>query len=892
MTAARRTSAVVLLALVAGPASAQDAVKYPPRPDTVAVQLRYRIRADRAERVRQFEQMTANLRRAGFVRDFSPEAETDPVDPLAERMTGTAPSKSVFRLLDDPRVRTILFQPTDFNLPADQSQPVSVRIGLPAGLRPTEEQRLHRQVVAQLGRLGFREAVGYDTRGYSWVRGDLPAGNVPRLLKDLRLEPAGWFAADSPADELPPPLRDVLPVRWVEILPDPPLTPLAPAAVPPNRVKLTPGLRGLLDAAGGKPVRVEVVYDHRPEVAELDALRARLRTGYSTAARVATLEGAAGNVVTVDFPGAAGVEAFANEPGVVYLRRPVRGAETVAAGAEGVDPAKLLSATRLDAFHARGYRGKGTKVVVIGTDFPGLRSWWGLRFLGDFRTPVTLIDLTAEFDPALRPAPGGASHSGTAAARAAHLAAPDARLVLVRVDPAALFQVDSVARFATGTEAYTEAMQSRLGEIAARGEELERRRVAAIVERARSLEDPSGEPAAVDRRTRAREALEAIQAEEAEQAATVARALALQASMRSLAGATVVVNTLAWEDGYSQDGLSDLSQLLDASFASDAVTGPRVRVATAPRPPGKPVWVQATSPLAGSVWAGPFLDPNADGAMEFAPPGAKLPAGEWTQRLNFLGVLGADGKATPDLPAGTRVRLVVQWRETHDPYGFGGAESVFPLTLRVFRQLDPEGKTRASDEVTEVARSVGGPYRLWAEPAYGVYEQVLEFTAAEAGRYAVGIDGVEVYDPRIPALRKRIEITPRLIAEFDGAGADKGRPVWRSYRTPTAGVGIPGDSRVAITVSASAAPFGDAPAGLTGAGPGVVLLPKPDLVANGAVGGIAGAGSGVAAGFAGGVAAALIGSGAPPGELLPATGLRRGGPAVIPEGWLNVVPRK
>ena len=58
---------------------------------------------------------------------------------------------------------------------------------------------------------------------------------------------------------------------------------------------------------------------------------------------------------------------------------------------------------------------------------------------------MTLIDLTAEFDPSLRPAPAGTNPSGTAAARAAHLAAPDARLVLVRVDPAALFQVDSVA---------------------------------------------------------------------------------------------------------------------------------------------------------------------------------------------------------------------------------------------------------------------------------------------------------------------------------------------------------------------------------------------------------------------------------------------------------------
>ena len=47
---------------------------------------------------------------------------------------------------------------------------------------------------------------------------------------------------------------------------------------------------------------------------------------------------------------------------------------------------------------------------------------------------------------------------------------------------------------------------------------------------------------------------------------------------------------------------------------------------------------------------------------------------------------------------------------------------------------------------------------------------------------------------------------------------------------------------------------------------------------------------GVAAGFAGGVLAALVGSGAPPAGVIPATGLRRGGPIMVPEGWLRVVP--
>ncbi|MBX9584160.1 MAG: hypothetical protein K2X87_28000, partial [Gemmataceae bacterium] len=481
---------------------------------------------------------------------------------------------------------------------------------------------------------------------------------------------------------------------------------------------------------------------------------------------------------------------------------------------------------------------------------------------------------------------------GTAVARAARLAAPDAQLVLVRVAPDAFSQAYAVARFVTGDASYTEAMQSRLADLSARGEELQRRITAAVVERTRALEDASDEPKAVERRIQAQRALDALAAEEREQDERVRRALALQNSTRALAGADVVVNTLVWEPGFAHDGLSELSQLLDTSFASDAVSGPRTRSATRPPATPRPVWVQATSPLVGSVWTGSFLDANTDRAMEFAPPAAPLPADEWARDLNFLGTRAADGTVSRTLPAGARVRLVVQWRETHDPFGYGGAESIFPLTLRAFRQLDPEGKARASDELTELARSVGGPYRLWADPSYGVYEQILEFTVPEDGRYAVRVDGHEVYDPRLPALRRRIEIVPRLTAEFDGAGAEKGRPVWVSYSTKNAGVGIPGDSKAAIDVSASDKPFGDVPAGLTGAGPGVVLLAKPDLVANGLIAGEAAGGSGVAAGFAGGVLAGLIGSGAPPGDVIRATGLRTGGPAVIPEGWLRVVPPK
>src|SRR5436190_2086877 len=113
--------------------------------------------------------------------------------------------------------------------------------------------------------------------------------------------------------------------------------------------------------------------------------------------------------------------------------------------------------------------------------------------------------------------------------------------------------------------------------------------------------------------------------------------------------------------------------------------------------------------------------------MEFMPPNQPLPLGTWTRELNFLGYRDPNGKTNPTLTAGSKVRLNVQWREPHDPDAYGGRESVVPLNLRVFRQLDPTGEKRATDELQEVARSVGGPYRVAVDQTYGVYEQIVDF---------------------------------------------------------------------------------------------------------------------------------------------------------------------
>ena len=893
----RFATGLVLLLAAANAAPAQ--VVYPARPEKVDVQLRYRIRADRDERVRQFRELEKTLKGLGFERTRKLDDDLDILDPTAERFEGVIESKNVEKLLDNAWVRTILFKPTDYTLPADAAAPVSVRIRIAGGYLPAEQQKLHGQVAEQLGKMGFRQFVAYDHDRYTLLRGDLPAGNVPRLLKDLRTEPAGWFLPDTMPIELPVPLKDTLPIRWVEVLAGAELTLLPAPTLSPNRAIFTPDLRAVLDdpAQAMKPVRVEVVMDRRLTPEDLETIRTRLRGQYSREVvnpttglreqQQATLEGAVGNVATIHFLQAVDADRAQQEAHVVQMRLPRSSVETVAAStAKETAAADALEASRVADFQKLGYRGQGTRIVIIASDFPGVGSAFSHRFLypGN-RVPVKFVDLTAETSANLMPSPPrSGAFGGTAAARAAHLAAPDAGLVLVRVDPASLYQVNAVARYIRGENDYTEAMKSRVLELFHRKEELDRKNAAAVDEYRRAFADFSDEDAPKQRRARAKQVLEALIVEETEHAAAITRATILQRQMRELLAADVVLNTLVWESGFELDGLSELAQTIESSYAGDAHIGTRTRSATRPKAVPRPLWVQSASPSIGSVWAGPFIDRENNGAMEFVDRDVKLPAGLWTRELNFLGTRAPDGMPAASIAMGAKVRITVQWREAHDPTGYGGQESIFPLTLRVLHQLDPTGKTRASDELTEIARSNGGPYRVYAEPTFGVYEQIVEFTAPADGRYALRVEGATTYDSRLPALQRHIEIQPRIYAEFVGATPDKGRPVFASFAPSNSGIGIPGDAKAAVAV-------GPLSGGLTGGGPGIDLLVKPDLRADTAIDtGTKLNGNGVAAGFVAGTLAGLLSSGAPPIDLLGATGIPRGSSLTIPPGWLKVVP--
>src|SRR5947209_587602 len=101
----------LLLALAAcclGPAAATAQVKFPKPPDTYDVDIRYRIVADRNERIRQFDAMTAYFAKLGFKETPTEDSDLAPVDPTADRMYGTIPSANAGLLLRDPRVQTVM----------------------------------------------------------------------------------------------------------------------------------------------------------------------------------------------------------------------------------------------------------------------------------------------------------------------------------------------------------------------------------------------------------------------------------------------------------------------------------------------------------------------------------------------------------------------------------------------------------------------------------------------------------------------------------------------------------------------------------------------------------------------------------------------------------------
>lgn len=865
-----RSSLLILLAVAAVPAAAQ--VKYPAAPAKYHIDLRYKIATEQNQRVRAYRALTADLEKVGFVAAAREDADLDQFDPLAERLSGTIASKDAAKLLDIPAVKTALLRADGTDLPDDAKKPSQLRIRIASGLNPTEQQLFHSQVVAQLGRLGFQEMTGYDHAGYSLVRGAMPSGRVPELLRDLRDQPSGWFFSEIPREQLNLPLRDIMPVRLIEVLPDlaagPVVAPVAPLPEAIASPKYSLDLRTYLadPATAGKPLRVELVLDGALPEGALE-LRNLLRLRLPTAA----MEGVYGNFAVIRVTRPADLTTLAAITNVLSIRLPRLAAEQPGSMKTGAATDKALQQANVFTLHSLGYKGDGTRVIVLATDFAGAEKLLGTRL----PKAVEYLDLTAELSPTVEPLPPGPGVSGTETAAAVHAAAPNADLVLVRLDPVAIHQLLTVTKTVLGNVGASVAVQTRGEELSAEAEALSVRRDLVVEEYRRAFADLSDDEKPTKRREAAAAAYQKLLDDEKVFKGKTDRLTTLRTKLLALRGANVIVNTLVWEDGYAHDALSEVSRLLDSRFAPQ----PTRSGLRALKAPAVPAWVQAGSTSLGSVWTGPFLDTDGNGAMEFAAPDTKRAPGTWSPEANFLALVGADGKPTETLPAGSKIRVSVQWREPRDPDTDLTGQAAFPFTLKLLRQIDPTGEKVATDEFTVVAQTVGPPTHVQRTFAAGVYEQVLEVTIPADGRYALRVEGKLSTASLVRTSRNTFELRPRIyVAANDAAIAAKGRLAFATYAPVASGVAIPGDSSVAITVGIAN--------GLTGAGPGMLLRVKPDVFVPDV------ASPDAATGLVAGVAACLADTGVQSGGMVRLLTPQPGGWLKLPAEWVQSLAPK
>ncbi len=870
------------------PAAAVAQIPEPARPEAVEVHIRYRIRTERDQRIVQYRGLMRYLESLGFVdaRRDDPNRDLDALDPAAERLRGRIPAAKVLKILQHPAVRTILFAPADYAYPA-ADEPVPVRIVIRDGLTRAAQQLLYRQVLQRLQLLGFEEFLGYDHRNWTQIKGQVPVRVLPVLMRDLRDEPSGWFLSYLPRSEMPVPLVDDNPVRWVEVLP--PATPpqrATPPAVKPAESKMTPGLRTALadPAAAGTAAAtgwlIEAVYPV-PMEDQIQELQRRLTGWFGppqiTSERIlpaVSVEGVVGPVVTLRLLKPEYIATFAaGEPDVLTLRLPQRATVTNVPGsraAQAVPFEKWIAESRIAELQSRGWTGKGVKIVLVTTDVRGLAEAIGQSLPRDVR----LIDLTRASDPELRPQPivQDDTGDGLAAAQTIKAIAPQAELVIVRTERHASYRIAELRQWMTQPEYVAPAWRNRRQEIDARVQRAIERKERAIARRQKALESLATDETA-------RKELQQSLAEVAAAEAALQQSLELQSRIRLaiqelrqyLAGADIVVNTLAWDVGYPQDGVSPLTMELERLVLrrSQHLRPVRPTRGATSQPSRRPLWLQAASAADGAIWSGLYRDRDADGLLDFAPPDRPLPPGHWSPNMNFLAWQQASGERIATLPAGTAIRITLQWREPLAPSVTDYRQPLFPFAIHLWRQIDPSGTKQAADEMTETARTAYEPYIVQVLERAIVYEQILDAKIPEQGRYAVLVSLSEGRRIGLQSIQKESELYMRLVIETTPGSAAGGQVVFGSFWHPAAGVGMPGDAVGVVTIG------GAAKWQLQAGGPGIPLRRKPDYLMPDVLrlGTTAYDGTSLGTAAAAGLAALLLEAGFPPDDPFAAIGM-------------------
>ena len=890
MTPRATILSLITALLLAAPATAQPRL-VPPPPPVYAVQIRYRIRVGGNERVLQYRDMMSRLAAAGFVRTDVPDPN-EPIDPNADRMAGTIPSGRVGELLAEPHVKTILLMPAGYKLPDDPEQRVLVQIKLAEGLSPNRQHDLFFQSLDKLQRMGLTEKVGYDHEDFTRILGTIPADEVESLLGDLRLQPAGWLTPQTPIEALPEPIRDVNPIRGVELLPEPEGVPAGtdvppPPLPPPGQeylAKIAPDLRSAEATAG--PVRFEVVLTHMPTLDDTN-----WRSLFPAQAGI-LVEGRIGPVVTVLAP-AGTIRTLAALPEVATVRPPRSATRQPVFTAPGL--ASAVAATGLDRLHGLGYRGRGVRVAVIDADFAGLAAHFP-------KTPV--VDLTAARNPSLLPDPTPPVElsRGTRLALAVRLAAPDAEIVPIRVDPAAMYQMLVVARFIHGDAFRPDSLAARNFELLSDNNTLRVERAKLTAERQAMLNEFNQDEEFVQKRKALEDRTVALARQEQDFNDCLARYYVLESALTDLRRVNVVVCPLAWDEGYPVDGSGPMSRYLDDRYYGRPrmeLVGPFV----VPRSPA--LWFQSTGNTRGQAWNGPLTDADGNGVFEFAPIDLKLPPGQWTPEVNFLAWQLAGVGRTFDLPAGAKIRLTFQWTEAHDPLvsDLPGPDlyraPLADLHLLVLRQRDPSGRKVASDDFNVVARTEPLPQLIERCPNWATYEHVVEFTVDVPGRFAVRLEGYVPPTTRpatvatIPAQERSWEARGRLFVT--AAGLTTGHVVVADYQPGLGGLGAPGNGIYPRTVGAANADGRQQPYSASGPPAGQQLLTKPTFLTFDELplpGVPAGAGTEQSTAFAAGMYASMLSAGTIESQQLKWLQIPPGGMLRVPPVWLEQLERR
>jgi hypothetical protein len=619
------------------------------------------------------------------------------------------------------------------------------------------------------------------------------------------------------------------------------------------------------DKPHANDLRIEIILATTPK--EGDALWQVLLQ--KTAPRL-LIEGNLGNIVTGVFPAP-----FVDDKGTVFdsqvkddfkmirelaklpfvsvirLPQPALVQVDPAAAFKG-DNSLALKKAGLTDLHKKGHKGKGVPVAIIDSDF---RNWQEVVGQGQLPKDTLLIDLTRErnFDLVADAIPGDMNQlgHGTQCAMAAALAAPEARILLVRIDPAAPHMLKTVMGYVQGEYAMSPALSRRHDDLLAAKLKLqqlreqvavEKKKVLAIFDDDKDLKTTYGFLGPVGAWTFlprdwlfAREA-DLDKAEEA-YAYKQQKLVDFVGDVKALHGTQVLSQSLVWNDGYPLGARSALTKWLEETVRPKYVLTPAGKKIVKGQ---KPLWFQSAGNTSGQSWQGLFRDADSNGVMEFAAPGVELPPGSWTPELNFLAWQPYQDKQTLDLPANAKFRLSVQWTEPHDPaYFFHPDEKddyLLPLAglhVVILRQRDPAATMLSEDDFEEVVRSFMLPQRLDNYPTSATYELYVEWTTTKPGRYAVRLERMlparwEVdFDkktntpqflhktdlvptglrpkgaPTLPAIEKQWELMPRLFIQTI-EGTHQGRPVFRDFATGLGSIGVPADGRDVISIGAAA----------------------------------------------------------------------------------------